>query len=249
MAAGSPARPAGRPRSERAGRGRGGAGGRPPARPSFGAPARLPAAAPSRRPPPPPAPPGPPARVPPPDFQQLPAAPSPPLAPSRQTAPRPNRGAAPRHPQPIRGRRPRSAPPPSRAPRGPRVRRREDQGLSGCGWPTARGRPPASSGGFSTSSPRPPLPPTAYPSFLLLKRGGQPTPLQEQRWTTKGSRAAAGQRRADMRGAVEIAVQSCPTLCDPMDCSTPGLPVHRQHHRIAVGEKTNKQTNLGLVSG
>ena len=21
--------------------------------------------------------------------------------------------------------------------------------------------------------------------------------------------------------------QSCPTLCDPMDCSTPGLPVHR----------------------
>ena len=22
--------------------------------------------------------------------------------------------------------------------------------------------------------------------------------------------------------------QSCPTLCDPMDCSTPGLPVHRQ---------------------
>ena len=22
--------------------------------------------------------------------------------------------------------------------------------------------------------------------------------------------------------------QSCPTLCNPMDCSTPGLPVHRQ---------------------
>ena len=22
--------------------------------------------------------------------------------------------------------------------------------------------------------------------------------------------------------------QSCPTLCDPTDCSTPGLPVHRQ---------------------
>ena len=22
--------------------------------------------------------------------------------------------------------------------------------------------------------------------------------------------------------------QSCPTLCDPMDCSTPGLPVHYQ---------------------
>ena len=23
--------------------------------------------------------------------------------------------------------------------------------------------------------------------------------------------------------------QSCPTLCNPMDCSTPGLPVHHQH--------------------
>ena len=23
-------------------------------------------------------------------------------------------------------------------------------------------------------------------------------------------------------------IQSCPTLCDPMDCSTPGFPVHRQ---------------------
>ena len=23
--------------------------------------------------------------------------------------------------------------------------------------------------------------------------------------------------------------QSCPTLCDPMDCSTPGLSVHHQH--------------------
>ena len=23
-------------------------------------------------------------------------------------------------------------------------------------------------------------------------------------------------------------VQSCPTVCDPMDCSTPGLPVHHQ---------------------
>ena len=26
------------------------------------------------------------------------------------------------------------------------------------------------------------------------------------------------------------AAQSCPTLCDPMDCSTPGLPVH--HHLL-----------------
>ena len=26
---------------------------------------------------------------------------------------------------------------------------------------------------------------------------------------------------------VEVA-KLCPTLCDPMDCSTPDLPVHRQ---------------------
>ena len=28
--------------------------------------------------------------------------------------------------------------------------------------------------------------------------------------------------------AVSSVAQSCPTLCDPMDCSTPGLPVHHQ---------------------
>ena len=27
--------------------------------------------------------------------------------------------------------------------------------------------------------------------------------------------------------------QSCPTLCDPMDCSTPGLPVHHQLPELA----------------
>ena len=27
-------------------------------------------------------------------------------------------------------------------------------------------------------------------------------------------------------------IQSCPTLCDPMNCSTPGLPVHRQHPEL-----------------
>ena len=31
--------------------------------------------------------------------------------------------------------------------------------------------------------------------------------------------------------------QSCPTLCDPMNCSTPGLPVH-----------TNSQSLLKLMS-
>ena len=28
-------------------------------------------------------------------------------------------------------------------------------------------------------------------------------------------------------------VQSCPTLCDPMDCSMPGFPVHYQLPELA----------------
>jgi len=35
--------------------------------------------------------------------------------------------------------------------------------------------------------------------------------------------------------------QSCPTLCDPMDCSTPGLPVHHQFPKFT-------QTHVHQVS-
>ena len=31
-----------------------------------------------------------------------------------------------------------------------------------------------------------------------------------------------------LSAAAAQSLQSCPTLCDPMDCSTPGLPVHHQ---------------------
>ena len=31
-----------------------------------------------------------------------------------------------------------------------------------------------------------------------------------------------------MFSSVSSVIQSCPTLCDPMDCSTPGFPVHHQ---------------------
>ena len=31
-----------------------------------------------------------------------------------------------------------------------------------------------------------------------------------------------------LRVLAALSVQSCPTLCDPMNCSTPGLPVHYQ---------------------
>ena len=29
--------------------------------------------------------------------------------------------------------------------------------------------------------------------------------------------------------SISSVTQLCPTLCDPIDCSTPGLPVHHQH--------------------
>ena len=32
----------------------------------------------------------------------------------------------------------------------------------------------------------------------------------------------------EFRHQFSSVAQSCPTLCDPMDCSTPGLPVHHQ---------------------
>ena len=34
--------------------------------------------------------------------------------------------------------------------------------------------------------------------------------------------------RDEMRSQFSSAAQSCPTLCDPMDCSRPGLPVPHQ---------------------
>ena len=40
---------------------------------------------------------------------------------------------------------------------------------------------------------------------------------------------------------VSSAAQSCPTLCDPMDCSTSGFPVHHQLLELA-------QTDVRRVS-
>ena len=47
--------------------------------------------------------------------------------------------------------------------------------------------------------------------------------------------------------------QSCPNVCDPMNCSMPGLPVHNQlpeftqtHvHRLLLGRKV--MTNLDII--
>ena len=40
--------------------------------------------------------------------------------------------------------------------------------------------------------------------------------------------------------------QSCPTLCDPMNCSTPGLPVH---HQLPEFSQTHIQILLSHKKG
>ena len=52
-----------------------------------------------------------------------------------------------------------------------------------------------------------------------------PTPCQE--WASTGASACANWLQ------FSSVSQSCPTLCDPMDCSTPGLPVHHQLPELA----------------
>ena len=54
--------------------------------------------------------------------------------------------------------------------------------------------------------------------------------------------------------SVEFSPQSCLTLCDPMDCSMPGLPVHHQHleftqtHIHQVGDATQPSLLLSSPS-
>ena len=49
---------------------------------------------------------------------------------------------------------------------------------------------------------------------------------------------------------INSVAQSCPTLCDPMDCSTPGLPIHHQipeftlTHIHSVGDATQPSPPL-----
>ena len=47
--------------------------------------------------------------------------------------------------------------------------------------------------------------------------------------------------RAALSVQFSSVAQSCPTLCDPMNCSTPGLPVHRRLQEFT-------QTHVHLVS-
>ena len=41
-------------------------------------------------------------------------------------------------------------------------------------------------------------------------------------------RSSAGSPTSSVGQSVSFVTQSCPTLCNPMDCRTPGFPVHHQ---------------------
>ena len=52
-------------------------------------------------------------------------------------------------------------------------------------------------------------------------------PVGDRRVEKLAQRLCAGRRRdRDQKGEVSEVAQSCPTLCDPMDCSLPGSLVH-----------------------
>ena len=55
-------------------------------------------------------------------------------------------------------------------------------------------------------------------------------------------------------GGISSVAQSCPTLCDPMDCSTPGFPIHHplpelaQTHVYQVGDTIQPSHSLSSPS-
>ena len=50
--------------------------------------------------------------------------------------------------------------------------------------------------------------------------------LYQPRGVRWGERQEGGSKGRGYMYQFSSVTQSCPTLCDPMNCSTPGLPVH-----------------------
>ena len=78
--------------------------------------------------------------------------------------------------------------------------------------------------GCFLSSPHPallPLHPHVHCSGISNSQDLEPTSVSINRW----------EHKEDVQ--FSSVTQSCPTLCDPKDCSTPGLPVHHQLPELA----------------
>ena len=63
---------------------------------------------------------------------------------------------------------------------------------------------------------------------------------QRKQWQVLFSWAPKSLQMVTQFSSVQFSsvIQSCPTLCNPMDCSTPGLPVH---HQLLEFTKTHVQ--------
>ena len=69
--------------------------------------------------------------------------------------------------------------------------------------------------------------PEVYPDILLISSDlGQKPALQKN--LPRSATSNIENHSHHPTPQFSSVTQSCPTLCDPMDCSTPGLPVH--HH-------------------
>ena len=51
--------------------------------------------------------------------------------------------------------------------------------------------------------------------------------------STGSSKKQENSRKTSTSASFSSVSQSCPTLCDPIDCSTPGFPVHHQLLELA----------------
>ena len=73
---------------------------------------------------------------------------------------------------------------------------------------------------------------------MLYRLSHQGSPMYK--WTHT-IQICAIQGSTIIQGQFSLVAQSCPTLCDPMDCSTPAFPVHHQLPKLA-------QTHVHWVS-
>ena len=74
----------------------------------------------------------------------------------------------------------------------------------------------------------------------MLQSFGENQDWEKNECTRRGSVTAVLLECGSIRGwrskpgcQFSSVVQSCPTLCDPMDCSIPGFPVHHQRPELA----------------
>ena len=80
---------------------------------------------------------------------------------------------------------------------------------------------------------------TVLQSTICENMGGNQVPFYS--WGNQGPEGTVFTNDKSQTSPFSSVAQSCPALCDPMDCSTPGFPVHHQLPELA-------QTHVHWVS-